>query len=113
MPASRVPQIALPEDVANRLKAWHGLWRWSAAYHYIFGILGVAASSLAAVNFGPSYATNSKVLAAIAAVCLAVLGFDQPDRHYQKFVRAWRALDSVTLKYIVVTNLLPPRSRGL
>lgn len=90
---------ALPQEVAGRLEQWHGLWWRSAALHYFVGVLGVAASSLAAIDFGEPWRLASQLLAALAAVCLSILGFVQPDRRYQKFVRAWRALDPVALKY--------------
>jgi hypothetical protein len=93
------PSVAVPDEVSVRLQQWRGLWIRSAGYHYFFGIAGVTASSLAAIDFGEGYQWLSKLLPTIAALCLAVLGFVHPDRRYQKFVRAWRALDPVVLKY--------------
>jgi hypothetical protein len=89
-------EIALPDEVAVRLNQWRRLWFQSALLHYVFGVGGVLASSLAAAEFVTGY---SRVLAAVAAACVAVLGFMQPDRRYQKFVRAWRALDPIVLRY--------------
>lgn len=99
MPENAPSTATVPEEVLQRLNDWKGLWTWSAGYHYLFGVSGVAASSLAVLEFSDECRWIPKVLAAIAAICLAVLGFVQPDRRYQKFVRAWRALDPVVLRY--------------
>ncbi len=96
MSDSAVPK-KVPEEIQERLDQWRGLWSWSAGYHYFVGVVGVTASSLATIDFGIDLVP--KLLAAAAAVCLAVLGFVQPDRRYQKFVRAWRTLDPVVLRY--------------
>ncbi len=84
-----------PEEVRSRLNCWHRLYRRANSTHYIVGVLGVAASTLAAVDIGEA----SQFLAAIAAVCIAILGFVKPERKFIKFVRAWRILDAAAIRY--------------
>jgi len=84
-----------PDEVRSRLNCWHKLYRRANSTHYIVGVLGVAASTLAAVDIGEA----SQFLAAIAAVCIAILGFIKPERKFIKFVRAWRILDAAAIRY--------------
>jgi len=94
-----LPTVEIPKEVKERLDAWQRLFMQSTAWHKFLGVTGVAASTLAAIDFGEKYALAPRLLAALAAVCLAVLGFWQLDRRYQKFVRAWRTLDPVAMKF--------------
>ena len=84
-----------PDEVKSRLNCWHKLYRRANSTHYIVGVLGVAASALAAVDIGEA----SRFLAAISAVCIAILGFVKPERKFIKFVRAWRILDAAAMRY--------------
>jgi len=84
-----------PDEVKSRLNCWYKLYRRANVTHYIVGILGVAASALAAVDIGEA----SRILAAISAVCIAILGFVKPERKFIKFVRAWRTLDAAAMRY--------------
>lgn len=84
-----------PDEIKSRLHCWHKLYRRANVTHYIVGILGVAASALAAVDIGEA----SWILAAISAVCIAILGFVKPERKFIKFVRAWRTLDAAAMRY--------------
>jgi len=85
-----------PDEVESRLNCWHKLYRRANVTHYMVGILGVAASALAAaVDIGEA----SRLLAAISAVCIAILGFVRPERKFIKFVRAWRTLDAAAMRY--------------
>jgi hypothetical protein len=89
------PLKEYPAEVKSRLNCWHKLYRRANITHYSVGIIGVAASTLAAVDIGEA----SRFLAAISAVCIAILGFAKPERKYIKFVRAWRTLDAAALRY--------------
>lgn len=89
------PQIPVPPEIEARVSAWHKLYIRANYSHYFVGIVGVASSAISAATDGGI----SKALAAVAAICIAVLGFAQPDRKYVKFVRAWRILDIATLRY--------------
>ena len=73
MPENAPSPATVLEEVLQRLNDWKGLWTWSAGYHYLFGVSGVAASSLAVLEFSDECRWIPKVLAAIAAICLAVL----------------------------------------
>lgn len=84
-----------PAEVKSRLTCWYKLYRRANFTHYTVGIIGVTASALAAVDVGEA----SRFLAAISAVCIAVLGLVKPERKYIKFVRAWRTLDAAAMKY--------------
>jgi hypothetical protein len=114
-PSEGNPQMAnpqLPEHVERRLKTWLFYYKIANRMHYLVGIIGVGASSLGGA-LGQPY---SPYLAAIAALCLAVLGFVQPDRKYLKFVRAWRILDVAAGRYqaglISIEQLYDALERG-
>lgn len=94
-PSSLAPPRELPADVAERLGFWHGLWRRSIQYHYVFGVTSVAASVIStSLEGGPA-----KAFSIIAAVGTALIGFMHPERRYLKFVRAWRVLDVAAMRY--------------
>jgi len=85
-----------PDEIKSRLSCWYKLYHRMNMTHYIVGILGVATSALAAaINNGEA----SRILAAIAAICIAILGFVKPERKCMKFVRAWRILDAAAIRY--------------
>ena len=85
----------VPEEVEARVNAWYRMFNFASRTHYVVGVLGVACSALAASDVVGA----SQILAAISAVCIAILGFAQPEKKYLKFVRAWRVLDAAVLKY--------------
>lgn len=91
---NKLAVIEVPEPIEAKRRAWASLWRNFATLHYGLGGLSVACAAIAAT--GVSYAQG---LAAAAAILTALLGFIQPERKYLKFVRAWRVIDSASLKY--------------
>ena len=102
----------VPDEIEARLNAWYRMFNFASRTHYVVGVLGVACSALAASNVVDA----SQILAAISAVCIAILGFAQPEKKYLKFVRAWRVLDAAVLKYkygkIDLDALLEKLERG-
>ncbi len=59
---------------------------------------------------------TSRYLSVISAVCIALLGFTQPEKKYIKFVRAWRILDIAAMRYrykiIHIVSLFDALERG-
>jgi hypothetical protein len=92
---SKEPVEAMPLEVSERLDYWHGLWRRSAQYHYVFGVVSVAASVISTSLEGG----QAKVFSIVAAIATAMIGFMHPERRYMKFVRAWRVLDVAAMRY--------------
>jgi len=92
---SDTEDVNIPPVVSERLAAWRKHWWWSAFMHYSMGVTGVTASAIAATG-SDKYSQSAAV---VAAVCIAFLGFVQPERRYLKFVRAWRRLDSSVLHF--------------
>lgn len=89
------PVQALPPDVEKRLAYWYGLWKWSARYHYFFGVVSVGASVIStSLDGGPA-----KAFSIVAAIATALIGFMHPERRYLKFVSAWRLLDIAAMRY--------------
>ena len=86
---------ALPAGIQKRLNYWHGLGSRSAAYHYLFGVVSVAASVISTSLDGQ----QAKTFSIIAAIATAMIGFMHPERRYMKFVRAWRVLDVAAMRY--------------
>ena len=78
----------IPKSVSARLNGWFITFWGFTICHYLFGIGGVLASTIAAVD-----SDASKVAGTIAAVCIAFIGFVKPDEKYRKFVTSWRILD--------------------
>lgn len=85
----------VPADIQARIDAWKKLFITANYSYYFFGILAVSASAFSTATDPPI----SKYLSALSALCVAFLGFAQPDRKYTKFVRAWRVLDVAALRY--------------
>ena len=91
----KMSPIDVPVEVGARIESWSVLYKGALFSHYFFGVVGVAASAISAATGG----AVGKSLAAVSAICLAVLGFMQPDRKYIKFSRAWSILDVAALRY--------------
>ncbi len=87
--------LELPKEIETRLRSWQSLYMRGNTFYYFFGGLGVATSGLAAAF--PSEV--SRYLSVVSAVCIALLGFTQPEKKYIKFVRAWRILDIAAVRY--------------
>jgi len=85
----------VPLEVRARMEAWYAILMRSMYSHY-FGVVGVAASTISAATGG---ALGKALAAAAAEICLAILGFVQPDRKYLRFSRAWSILDVAALRY--------------
>lgn len=104
--------LKLPEEIEIRLRSWQSLYMRGNTFYYIFGGLGVATSGLAAAF--PS--ETSRYLSVVSAVCIALLGFTQPEKKYIKFVRAWRILDIAAMRYryklIPIASLFDALERG-
>lgn len=80
----------VPKNVKKRLNGWFATFWAFTICHYLFGIGGVFASTMVAAS--PDTAT-SRVYGIISAICIAFIGFIQPDQKYRKYVVAWRILD--------------------
>lgn len=80
----------VPKNVKKRLNGWFATFGAFTICHYLFGIGGVFASTMVAAS--PDTAT-SMVYGIISAICIAFIGFIQPDQKYRKYVVAWRMLD--------------------
>ena len=94
MDSKQTAANSIPPEILQRLHAWLWLFKLANRAHYIVGIVGVASSALAAsAIFYPVWCSVT------SAICLATLGFAQPQRVYLKFVRAWRILDIAALRY--------------
>lgn len=112
MEEQKITPRTVPKEIEARVNAWYRMFNFASRIHYVVGVLGVACSALAAADIFDI----SQFLAALSAVCIAILGFAQPERKYMKFVRAWRVLDAAVLKYrygkIDLDTLLDTVDRG-
>lgn len=80
----------IPKAVNSRLNGWFTTFWAFTICHYLFGIGGVLASTIAASTGDPK---TQKIAGVISAVCIAIIGFVKPDEKYRKHVIAWRILD--------------------
>lgn len=111
MTQGQIVALEVPAPIEIKRKAWERLWRNFATLHYSLGGLSVTCAAIAATGVD-----SAQGLAAAAAILTALLGFIQPERKYLKFVRAWRELDSVALRYSLgltdIADLAAAAERG-
>ena len=81
----------VPKEVSSRLNGWFITFWIFTICHYVIGIGGVFASTMVADN--STSPETTKIFGIISALCIAFIGFIQPDQKYRKFVIAWRILD--------------------
>jgi ABC-type anion transport system duplicated permease subunit len=86
----------IPKAVKKRLNGWFTTFWIFTICHYLFGIGGVLASTIAA---SANDTNTTRIAGVIAAVCIAVIGFIKPDEKYRKNVIAWRLLDEKVNQY--------------
>ncbi len=105
--------------VEARLQAWFTYFQTAVMERYVFGILGIACSTIAAITTGLHGDWGRWVPAAASlgsAMSISVIGFLRPEQEYQKFVRAWRILDVAFIRYkaklIEMTALLSELERA-
>ena len=86
-------QEALLNRASRRLRTWKYAFNlWGAAY-YITGIIGIAASAMAAASLW--HPTTSIV----ATICFGAVGFANPQKKHRAFSNAWRVLDIAIARY--------------
>ena len=85
----------LPSAVQNCLRQWVLYRKLATAAHKGLGILGIAASLLAASNV-LGYA---QVWSVVAGICPGILAFSNPIRDYAKHARALRILSPAAVRY--------------
>jgi hypothetical protein len=83
----------LLNQVSARLRTWKfafGVW---GAVHYITGIVGIAASAMAAASLW------HPATSIVASVCFGALGFANPQKKHYAFSNAWRMVDIARIRY--------------
>jgi hypothetical protein len=103
----------LPEEVEKRYTEWRRHFKFWRRFNLWVGTAGTALSAVAATDIGHL----SPYFAALAAVCLAVLGFAHAERNYLQYVGAWRVLDNARNHYrygdtFTVKHLLDAVQKG-
>lgn len=88
----------LLKSVNVRLNIWKRLWNAFLLIYFGLGAASVGLSAVAATNLGPSQL--HQVLSAIAAVCVALLGFLRPEARYRNLIRAWRELEHAKSRFL-------------
>jgi len=89
-------QITVPPEIEDRLKAWGRYFHGASIWHYILGVTGVIASTLAAAQITDWVTTTAGI---VSAAAMAIIGFVRPETRYTKFVRAWRILDIAVMRF--------------
>ncbi len=87
--------MPLPKRLTGRLRSWERTHRLYFILHYLIGIIGVVASSLASTKL----LGNPEILSIVASVCIAILAFVRPEREHIRFWQAWKTLDRATVRY--------------
>jgi hypothetical protein len=86
----------VPSLIAERASSWKFAFMLNIVTHWVVGIGGVLASVVAAAGLSSGVTRTAGIM---AALCVGVLGFVRPEQMYQRYVRAWRILDSACLRY--------------
>ena len=86
---------SLPKEVEQRYNSWRRHFKFWRRFNLCVGTAGTALSAVAATDIGDL----APYFAALAAVCLAVLGFAHAERNYLQYVGAWRVLDNAVNHY--------------
>jgi len=87
---------AVVNKISDRHTAWFGYFRTWRAIFWLCGIVSATASALAASKVAGDAAPYFAVL---SSVCIAVLGFTNPQRRANAYVAAWRIVGSALLRY--------------
>jgi len=103
----------LPKEVEERHTSWRRHFKFWRRFNLCVGTAGTALSAVAATDIGHL----APYFAALAAVCLAVLGFAHAERNYLQYVGAWRVLDKALNHYrydhtVTVKQLLDAVQKG-
>lgn len=107
------PFREVPPEVASLLRAWVRKRGLHIFIHYSIGVAGIFASVAAAAD---AYSRWASLWMLISSFCIAVLGFGNPRREYNKFAHAVRVLYMATLRYrygeIEMNELLKAVAQG-
>jgi hypothetical protein len=79
--------------VESRLGTWFFSFALWSSIFWFFGVLGVASAAVAAAN------EKTRWIAVVSSVSVAVIGFLNPQREANRYIRAWRILDDAFLLY--------------
>lgn len=107
-------EVAMVVDkISDRHAAWFGYFqKWRATF-WVCGILAATASALAASSVAGRAAPY---FAVASSVCIAILGFTNPQRRANAYVAAWRIVGSALLRYAAgesaVSDLVSAVDRG-
>jgi hypothetical protein len=111
--STQIAHASIPEDIQLRLKAWKRLYVTHLWTHYVFGVLGVIASALSGFKLHGPW---QQIFAGTATISIAIVGFVRPQEKYEKFVQAWRTLDSASTRYrhglIAIEPLVEAQDKG-
>ena len=83
--------------VSERRRAWFRYFRSWRAVFWACGVTAAGASTLAAAT--QVSGEVAPYFAVLSSVCVAMLGFLDPQRRANAYVTAWRTLDSSLLRY--------------
>ena len=86
----------IPKSIQKRLNGWFFTFWAFLLCHYLFGIGGVIASTFVVRS---DDTREQKIAGIISAICIAIIGFMQPNRKYSHYVTAWRILDEKVNMY--------------
>lgn len=91
------PTDAIIAKIESRRDAWRAYFRGWRMLFWTCGVLGVAASVLAAAE--KVTGISAPYFAALSSVCMALIGFTNPQRRAIAYLRAWRLLDGALLRH--------------
>lgn len=86
----------VPSEVSKLLDEWVRKRKRYIFVHYILGVTGILASAAA---FADAYSRWASLWMVISSICMAIMAFGNPRRHYEKFARSVRVLYAAVLRY--------------
>jgi hypothetical protein len=101
------------DKISDRHAAWFRYFQKWRAIFWLCGVVAATASTLAASSIVYGAAPYFAVL---SSVCVAILGFTNPQRRANAYVAAWRIVGSALLRYgageSTVSDLVSAVDRG-
>jgi len=83
------------DELASELQRKLDLWLWNGGLwecvHWLVGVIGIASAT--ATDEG------TRIFPVIATACMGVLGFANPQKRSQRYLQAYRLVDTALREY--------------
>lgn len=88
------------DELASELQRKLDLWLWNGVLwervHWLVGVIGIASSAIASATAADE---GTRIFSVIATACMGVLGFANPQKRSQRYLQAYRLVDTALREY--------------